>query len=111
MHHYIPKRGDIIYINFDPQAGFEIQKRRPALVLSPTIYNEKGKLLLCCPITSTIRNGPWEILLPKNLETKGVILTDRVKSMDWYAREAKKIEHCPKNIFSEVLERINLLLS
>lgn len=110
MPHYIPKRGDIIRIDFDPQTGYEIMKRRPALVISPLLYNEKGSLLLCCPITSTVRNSPWEVLLPNTIKTKGAILSDQVKSFDWHSRSAEKIESCPKEIFLEVLEKISVLL-
>lgn len=108
---YKPERGDIIHIDFDPQVGCEIMKKRPALVLSPGIYNAKGPLILCCPITSTIRNGPWEILLPEGLKTKGAILSDQIKSFDWRRRMAIKIESCPKHVVTEVLEKTSLLLS
>ncbi len=111
MIHYRPERGDIIQIDFDPQVGKEIMKRRPALVLSPKIYNEKGFLILCCPITSTIRSGPWEVLLPDGLKTQGAILSDQVKSFDWRKRSAEKIESCPKQILAEILEKTLLLLT
>ncbi len=111
MANYSPDRGDIIQIDFDPQAGKEIMKRRPALVISPQIYNEKGHLILCCTITSTIRSGPWEVLLPKGLKTHGAILSDQIKSFDWRRRSAEKIESCPQLILSEVLERTLLLLT
>lgn len=104
-------RGDIIQINFDPQAGREINKFRHALVISPKIYNEKTALILCCPITSTVRGGPWEVLLPKRLKTQGVILVNQIKSMDARACLAHWTEKAPADIVEEVLEKLLTLVS
>jgi mRNA interferase MazF len=107
---YVPDRGDIIYVNFDPQAGREQKKRRPAIVLSPLVYNNRFKLALLCPITSKIKNYPFEINLPKNMKISGVILVDQIKSMDWNARYAEFIEKSPEYLLREIVLRLQPLL-
>ncbi len=103
-------RGDIILLNFDPQAGSEITKRRPALVVSPDAYNQKSSLILCCPITSTIRNHPWEVLLLDTHEVTGAILSNQVSSMDQHARKAKWLCKVSSHIVHEVLSKIQTLV-
>ena len=85
---YIPDTGDIVWLNFDPQAGREQAKHRPAVVLSPSAYNAKAGLLLCCPITTRIKGYPFEVKLAGS--PPSVALADRVKSFDWRARKAQK---------------------
>lgn len=105
-------RGDIVVIDFDPQPGTEIMKRRPALVISPKIYNEKSTTLLFCPITSNIKQGaPWQVILPKGKKVEGAIVVDQIKSMDWRARKAKKVEEAAEFVIEEVLAKIATLVS
>ena len=85
---YIPLRGDVVDIDFDPQAGKEIWDVRPGLVISSSDFHRKKNLAIICPITSTKRGGPFEIEIPKGLDVNGVIRTDQVKSLDWHARRA-----------------------
>ena len=85
---FIPDRGQIVWIDFDPQSGHEQSGRRPALVVSPADYNEKVGLSLLCPITSQVKGYPFEVEIPKGLGVSGVILSDQVKSLDWRARKA-----------------------
>ena len=106
---YIPDSGDIVWLNFTPQAGHEQRGKRPALVISPKIYNEKTSLFICVPITSKIKGYPFEVPIPKGLEVKGVILSDQVKSLDYKVREAVYICKLPKNTLKEVKKRIALL--
>lgn len=106
---YIPHAGDIVWINFNPQAGREQARRRPALILSPKIYNEKTSLTLLCPITSIEKEYPFEVQYDGQ-KVQGVILSDQVKSMDWYARDAEFIEKCPTIITEQVKEKIGKLL-
>lgn len=106
---YIPKTGDIIWINFDPQAGREQARRRPALVLSPSIYNDKSSLALVCPITSVVKEYPFEVKLT-GAGTEGVVLSDQVKSMDWQVRCAEYIEECPEAILDSVKNKIYKLI-
>jgi mRNA-degrading endonuclease toxin of MazEF toxin-antitoxin module len=91
---YTPERGDIIQINFDPQAGHEQQKRMPALVISDTRFNSLG-LAVVCPITSTAPRHGFHIVLPKDLKTHGNVMTEQLKSLDYTARKAKYVESAP----------------
>ena len=107
---YIPKRGDIMWVNFDPQMGNEIQKRRPALVLSPQAYNSKTRLALCVPITSNVKGYPFEVQFQQP-EIKGAILCDQLKSLDWQVRQAKFICSLPPAKLASVMARLQLLLA
>jgi mRNA interferase MazF len=108
---YVPKRGDIVWISLNPQAGHEQAGRRPAVVLSPQPYNEKVGLALLCPITNQIKGYPFEVLIPPDLSVTGAILSDQVKSLDWRTRNAELIGAVPPKTISEVLQKIGLLLS
>lgn len=103
MPRYVPERGDIIYIYLNPQAGSEIAKRRPCLVLSPRAYNRLGKCIIC-PITSTVRELRTEVSLPENqAKASGVILADQIKSLDWRVRTAQKFDRLDD---PEVMRRV-----
>lgn len=91
MAEYSPDRGDIVWINFNPQAGNEQFGRRPALIISPKNYNSKVGLAILCPITSKRKRYPFEIKIPEGLPVNGVILSDQVKSMDWKIRNTELI--------------------
>ena len=86
---YIPDRGDIIWTDFDPQAGHEQAGSRPALVLSRHVFNAASGLAICCPITGRQKGYPFEVPLPANLEIYGVVLVDQIRSIDWRAREVE----------------------
>lgn len=107
---YIPKRGDIIFVNFSPQAGKEQAGRRPAVVLSPLEYNQKVGLALCCPITNQVKGYPFEVALPKKSAVTGVILCDHIKSIDWKERGASFAMTLPQPILQDVLAKIGVLL-
>ncbi len=106
-----PDRGDIVWLSFDPSAGREQQDRRPALVLSPKIYNKKTNLALICPITNKQKGYPFEVLLPDSLEVSGVVLSDQLKSLDWKSRSATIACKVTNELVDEVLEKISLLLT
>ncbi len=95
---YIPNRGDIVWLNFTPQAGHEQRGVRPAIVLSPKIYNEKTSLCICFPITSKVKGYPFEIALPQNLTISGVILSDQIKNLDYTKRDISFICKAPSSI-------------
>lgn len=107
---YIPDSGDIVWINFDPQAGHEQAGHRPALVLSPKAYNGRIGLAILCPITSQIKGYPFEALIPDGLEIAGAILSDQVKSLDWRARRARFICRLPTEAFNEVIGKLRTLI-
>ena len=107
---YVPKRGDLIWITLNPQAGHEQAGRRPAVVLSPHAYNRKVGLAIFCPITSQIKGYPFEVGIPSGLSVSGVILADQVKSLDWRARRAELICPLPRKSVTEVLQKLSTLL-
>ena len=108
---YVPQRGDVVWLSFQPQAGHEQRGRRPALVVSPAAYNGKVGLALFCPITSQVKGYPFEVVIPAGLAVQGVVLSDRVKSLDWRARRAEYAGQLPRAQMAEVLEKLGTLLS
>ena len=107
---FVPRRGDVIWITLDPQVGHEQRGRRPALVLSPEVYNEKVGLALLCPITSQVKGYPFEVALPEGLAVTGVVLADQVKSLDWRARQCDRLGTVPPPVVAMVLRKLNELL-
>ncbi|WP_139545907.1 endoribonuclease MazF [Escherichia coli] len=103
---YIPDAGDIVWINFDPQAGHEQAGHRPALVLSPAIYNGKIGLMLCCPMTTKIKGYPFEV---RNGEGSAV-LADQVKNLDWRERGAVKKGKVTATVLAEVRAKLKVLI-
>ena len=107
---YVPERGDVVWIDFDPQAGHEQAGRRPALVLSPRSYNRPSGLALLCPITSQTKGYPYEIPIPDGLNVNGVILTDQVKNMAWKQRRAAYLCEMPAEVLDDVVEKLLTLI-
>ncbi len=107
---YTPDRGDIVYIDFSPQSGSEQANRRPGLVLSPSAYNGVVGLALVVPITSKVKGFRFEVPLPSDLATHGVVLSDHVRSVDWRSRNAVFEEIAPESLVDEVVARIAALL-
>lgn len=103
MAAYIPKQGDIIAITFDPQSGHEQKGRRPALVVSKDLFNSSTGLAIVCPVTNTDRGFPFHVLIPKTSKLTGFIMVEQVKSVDFSARRAKRIEQGDGKLLSEVL--------
>lgn len=108
---YVPRRGDIVWITLNPQAGHEQAGRRPAVVLSPEEYNAKVGLAILCPVTNQIKGYPFEVKIPADLPVTGAILADQVKSLDWRIRNAEVICTLPPRVVSEVLQKIATLLT
>ncbi len=107
---YVPDRGDVVWINFDPQAGHEQKGNRPAVVISRKIYNRGTSLALLCPITSKIKGFPFEVPMPSDSKITGVVLSDQVKNLDWKARKVEYIFNLPDNVIEEVLTKTRTLL-
>lgn len=107
---FIPSRGDLIWLDFSPQAGREQAGRRPALVLSHFEYNKKTRRAIVCPITSKIKGFPFEVILPSTLSIQGAVLTDHIKNQDISVRNSTFIETVPKDVIEEVLEILHTLL-
>ena len=108
---YVPQRGDVVWITLNPQAGHEQSGRRPAVVLSPSIYNDKVGLAILCPITNQVKGYPFEVLIPIGLPVTGVVLSDQVKNLDWRVRNAEFICALPPKTVSEILSKLNTLLT
>jgi mRNA interferase MazF len=107
---YVPERGDIVWLQFNPQVGNEQSGKRPALVLSPKAYNTKVGLAVFCPVTSKIKGYPFEVILPEKMKISGAVLADQVKSLDWRARKVKKLGRLPGDLLKEVFAKIRPLL-
>ena len=107
---YVPNRGDAVWITLNPRAGHEQSGRRPAVVLSPGVYNGKVGLAILCPITNRIKGYPFEVLIPSDLAISGAILADQVKSLDWRAWKAELICKLPGNTIAETLQKLSTLL-
>jgi mRNA interferase MazF len=107
---WVPDTGDFIWLTFDPQAGREQAGRRPALVLSPKIYNARSGLALACPITNQAKGYPFEVAVPASSGAAGVILADHLKSIDWKARQAELLGRCTDEVMGEVRAKLAPLL-
>lgn len=107
---YIPDKGDLVWIDFNPTKGHEQSGRRPAFVVSPRIYNEKIGLALLCPITSKVKNYPFEVVT-NGKYVSGVILADQIHSFDWRFRNIIKIETTSNKVIGDVKSKILALIS
>ena len=107
---YVPERGDIVWLAFDPQKGHEQAGRRPAFVVSPRVYNAKVGLALFCPITSRPKGYPFEVALPVDGKAQGSILVDQLKSLDWKARRATRLDRAGEDVIRAVTARIIALI-
>ncbi len=106
---YIPNRGDVVWLNFTPQAGHEQMGTRPALVLSPEKYNKKTGLAVCCPITSNVKGYPFEVNI-SGKKINGVVLSDHLKNLEWKVRKAKFIEKASKEVIDQCSMKISALI-
>ena len=107
---YVPDLGDFVWLTFDPQTGHEQRGRRPALVLSPKVYNTKAGLALVCPITNQLKGYPFESPIPDGLAVSGAVLCDHVKSLDWKERRVELAGRAPDDLLRDVRERLRPLL-
>ena len=111
MIKYIPEQGDIVWINFDPSAGREITKRRPAFVISRKSFNQHTEMSIVAPITSQIKGMKLEIVLPGKMKTSGAILVHQLKSIDYKDREILFIEKSPQDIIEQVILFSQLIIN
>jgi mRNA interferase MazF len=105
---YVPEAGDIVWLDFDPQAGHEQAGHRPALVLSPAVYNGKSGLMLCCPMTTQIKGYPFEVSIAG--AKPSAVLADQVKSLDWMVRKATRKGAVTPAELSEVRRKASILI-
>lgn len=109
MAKFVPDAGDIVWIDFTPQAGREQIGHRPALVLSPASYNQKTDLMVCCPMTTQIKGNPFEVLVEVD-GTQSAILTDHLKSVDWVASKANLKAKVTPEAMAEVRAKVKALI-
>jgi mRNA interferase MazF len=110
MSTYCPARGDIVWIDFAPKVGHEQSGKRPGIVVSPHAYNKTVGLMLCCPITSKVKEYPFEVRIPEGYPLSGVVLSDHVRSLDWKTRNATFISRAPRELIEDVLAKLQTLL-
>ena len=110
MPAYIPEKGDFITLSFDPQSGHEQSGRRPALVVSNSLFNQKMGLIIACPITNTARNVPFHLPVPPSASLTGFVMVEQVKSVDYRARQAKFVEKAPAQLVEDVVAVIDVCI-
>ncbi|WP_321777548.1 type II toxin-antitoxin system PemK/MazF family toxin [Sulfurimonas sp.] len=102
VNQYIPQKGDLVILTFDPSAGHEQQGRRPALIISNEVFNRHVGLAIACPITNTERNFPFHVNVDSDKLT-GFIMTEQIKSIDYTARKVKFVEKVNDEVMAKVL--------
>lgn len=107
----LPDRGDLVWIDFTPQAGHERAGRRPALVLSPRAYHQRAPFAVVCPITGKAKGYPFEVPLPEGLPIGGVVLADQVRSLDRRVRQLDPAGSVPEQTLQQVLAKLAPLLA
>jgi mRNA interferase MazF len=107
---FIPAKGDLIALTFDPQSGHEQKGRRPALVISNNLFNQRTGLAIVCPITSTKRGIPFHVALPGESPVTGFVMVEQVKAIDFRARRARWIEKISLPVLNEVLSILDACL-
>lgn len=105
-----PERGDLVWVDFDPQSGREQAGRRPALVLTPAAYNRPVGLAVFCPVTQQAKGYRFETALPPGLRVEGVVLADHVRSLDWRTRRAEFICPAPAEVVDDVAAKVQALI-
>jgi len=108
MAAWVPDSGDIVWVNFDPQAGHEQAGHRPALVLSPARYNGMRGMMLCCPLTTKLKGYPFEVVISQN--PPSAVLADQIKNLDWRARNANRKGEVTTAVLAEVRAKLTALL-
>lgn len=103
MGRYVPEKGDFVALTFDPQSGHEQKGRRPALVVSNTLFNRHTGVAMVCPITNGFRNMPFHVRVPDESALTGYVMVEQIKSVDYASRRAKFVEKASQAVMTEVL--------
>lgn len=106
----IPERGDVIWLAFDSTTGHEQRGLRPAMVISPRVYNGRSGLVIACPITTAIKGFAFEVVLPAGLPVSGAVVADHPRTFDWRARRPRRLCSLPKEISDDVLAKLSVLV-
>ena len=107
MAAYLPRKGDFVALTFDPQSGHEQRGRRPALVVSNDLFNKHTGLCIACPVTNSRRDYPFHVSIPDDCDVSGVVMVEQVKSIDFRARNVKRIGPAPAAVLEEVLSLLD----
>ena len=110
MPRYVPARGDFVIVSLDPQAGHEQRGRRPALVVSNTLFNRHTGLAMVCPLTSTRRELPFHVEVPQGASLNGFVMVEQIKSLDYVRRQVRFVERAPARVLDEVLAILDACL-
>ena len=110
MSAYIPKQGDLVTLDFDPQSGHEQQGRRPVLVISKDVFNKGTGMAICCPITNTDRKIPFHVPIAGRTSLTGFVMCEQVKSLDYRSRGMKLVERAPQDVLEDVLALVDASL-
>lgn len=110
MAAHVPRQGDLVALDFDPQAGHEEKGRRPALVISKDAFNKGTGMAICCPITNTDRRVPFHVSIAGRTSLTGFVMCEQVKSLDYRSRGMKLIERAPRDLLEDVLAIIDASL-
>lgn len=110
MAEYVPRKGDLIALTFDPQSGHEQRGRRPALVVSNDLFNKHTGLCIACPITNTHRDYPFHVSIPEGQDVTGFVMVEQVKSIDFRSRKARRIGKAPAQVLEEALSILDACL-
>jgi mRNA interferase MazF len=107
MSRYVPQKGDLVVVSFDPQSGHEQRGRRPALVVSNTLFNQRTGLAFVCPVTNTDRGFPFHVPVGGESPVTGFVMAEQLKSIDFRARKVKRIGKAPAAVLDEVLSIVD----
>ena len=110
MAEYVPRKGDLIALTFNPQSGHEQRGRRPALVVSNDLFNKHTGLCIACPITSSRRDYPFHVSIPEGQDVTGFVMVEQVKSIDFRSRKARRIGKAPAQVLEETLSILDACL-
>lgn len=103
----VPRKGDFVAVTFDPQSGHEQRGRRPALVVSNDLFNKHTGLCIACPVTNARRDYPFHVSIPEGEAVTGVVIVEQVKSINFRARNVKRIGQAPESVLHEVLSLLD----
>lgn len=107
MAAYVPRKGDYVSIAFDPQSGHEQKSRRPALVISHSVFNRHTGLAIVCPLTNSLREFPFHVAVANDPDVTGFVMVEQVKSLDFRARDARRIGKASAAVLEEVLSLLD----
>ncbi len=110
VRHYIPKQGDIVFLDFDPTKGHEQKGYRPAIIISNNVFNKNTKMVMVCPITTNEKNFPTHYLLKYSKKVKGSVLCEHIRSIDYEIRNLKYVEKANYEDFLNIKDLLDACL-